>query len=213
METKASKNKKMSWFGRHWLDLIALFISMVALWFSYRQNHITRRLAHLHLDPSVKAMFDLPKEGNPVFVITNDGDTAIVSLSVFHNVYLFDAKKQQIVSAAKTGKWLGDRMIYREELKPSEYEQTELLGVNAPDTQVSIYEFNIRYYRPEDMKLYTKRELYFIMDRRAFAHVDFRTNPYYSHIMDSIDRFDFPQTQYDPGKLKTILESWDKSKP
>jgi hypothetical protein len=203
----------ISWLGKNWIALLALIISIISAWFSCEQNSLSKRIAHLHLDPVVEPMFDLPAKGNPIFVVTNQGDIPVASLSVSHKIFTFDSVTRKIVSAIAAGSWLGKKIIFKEELKPTEFVSSELIDISGPINDVSVYLFNLKYYRFEDMEPYENEIIYFVRGRQVFDHRHFRKDPLYPDIIDKIGEFAFPDNPYDSGKFKEVIQAWEKSNP
>jgi hypothetical protein len=89
---------------------------------------------------------------------------------------------------------------------PTDYADVELLDVNAPSTRVSIYVFDISYYREQDMKQYGKHDLFAVEKGKVISDEEFRKKREYRDIIKSIEKFRFPATQSSPGQLKTVLD-------
>ncbi len=187
------------------ISFLALLVSFKSASFSYQKNQITQKLAHLHIDPNVDIKYDLPVTGNPVFLVMNNGDTEIKALSVRHSVYIYNKRLDKIMSAVKAGYKLSDRMIYKEVLLPTEYATAELVDVNTPNENVSVYVFDVSYYRTEDMKQYGSHELFFIEDRKVITDSEYRKRSNYRQIIKSIENVIFPTQENSPGQLKSTL--------
>lgn len=202
----------INWLANNWMSLLALIIAIVAAYFAFDQNKIAKKLSHLHIIPEVKSMFIFPLKGNPIYSIINTGDIPIVSLSVEHSMYVFDKKVLKITTASKMGYMFGDRMIFTEELYPTQIKKQELMGVNPVQDRVIVYKFDLKYYRSTDMTVYKKQEIFFVDDGVVIKHSDYRKNTNYFTIMTGIENTTFPSNQYDPDKLKNIIENLDKDK-
>lgn len=177
-----------SWLRKNCISLLALIISIAALSYTHKQSSLASKQAHLHIEPVIKTYFDLPKEKNPVFVIANEGDIQVVSVSVGNRVFVFDKNIGKITSAAEAGRLFSPGAIFRENLKPTEYEDLELLKVSSKENLIVVYEFFIKYFRENDMKEF-ERTGYFqsMIRKRNFLIVESK----YSRIIDVACRIIF----------------------
>jgi len=202
----------LEWITSNWMSLLALLIAALAAFFSYQQSKTAKRLAHSHIMPEVKCLFDFPVQGNPIVSVSNTGDIPTTSLSVMHNLYVYDKHSHSITSAAKVGYMFTDKMIYKKSLGPTEYVKQELVRVDPVDRVIAVYEFLIRFYRATDMKETDQRELFFVDDGKAYSHAEYIDAEDYLKIMRGIESVKIPEMRHDPGKLKTVLEALDEAK-
>lgn len=201
------RKKMVTWLRKNWISLVALIVSVCALYYTHKQSSLASKLAHLHIEPVIKTYFDLPKEKNPVFVIANEGDITVVSVSVGNRVFVFDKNKGEIASAAEAGRVFSPGAIFRENLKPTEYEDLELLKVSPREHLIVVYEFFIKYFRENDMKEFKRTEYFFINGFNVVSHADFLNNIFYRTLMAEIDNFTTPAQERIPGTLKQYLDS------
>ena len=199
--------KVLTWLRKNCISLVALIISMFALYYTYKQSSLASKLAHLHIEPLIKTYFDLPKEKNPVFVIANEGDIPVVSVSVGNRVFIFDKNMGKIESAAEAGRIFSPGVIFRENLKPTEYEDLELLKVSHQKHLIVVYQFFINYFRENDMKKFERTEYFFIDGFTAVSHVDFLKNRFYRTLMEQITNFTMTAQERIPGTLRQYLDS------
>jgi len=191
------------------ISVLALGVSVWSVRVNVERNRIARSLAHSHIEPTVKCLFDLPEDGNPVFLVTNNGDIPAVSLAIAHNLYVFDKATLELTMSSQAGNLFTDDMIYREELKPTEYVSQELLWVGPVEELIAVYLFNLRYYRETDMQRFDRQETFFVDDGQVYSHSEFRRTTSYRPIMAEIERAQMPEIQFDPGRLKEVLEMLD----
>ena len=189
------------------ISLFALIVSMFALFYAYKQSSLASKQAHLHIEPVIKTYFDLPKKKNPVFVISNEGDIPVVSVSVGNRVFVFDKNIEKIASAAETSRIFSPSAIFRESLKPTEYEKMELLKVSPQDRLIVVYEFFIKYFREKDMKEFECTEYFFVDGFNMITHSDFLKNKFYRTLMSKITNFKMPSQERIPGTLRQYLDS------
>jgi len=197
----------VTWLSRNWISILALIISMAALLYTHKQSSLASKQAHLHIEPVIKTYFDLPKEKNPVFVIANEGNIPVVSLSVGYRDFVFDKNIEKIVSATKAVHIFSPGAIFREKLKPTEYERMELLKVSPQDRLIVVYEFFIKYFREKDMKKFERNEYCFVDGFNVVSHVDFLKNRFYRTLMSEINNFTMPAYERIPGTLRQYLDS------
>lgn len=69
------------WLAKNWMALLALIISAASTWFAYAQHRFAKHLAHVHIEPALVSLLDLPKKENPVYIVSNQGDIPVVSFS------------------------------------------------------------------------------------------------------------------------------------
>lgn len=206
MVGKISK-QLVNWLRKNWISLLALIISMAALLYTHKQSSLASKQAHLHIEPVIKTYFDLPKEKNPVFVIANEGDIQVVSVSVGNRVFVFDKNIGKIAYAAEAGRLFSPGAIFRENLKPTEHEYLELLKVSSKENLIVVYEFFIKYFRENDMKEFERTEYFFIDGFNIVSHADFLKNRFYRTLMAEITNFTMPAQERIPGTLRQYLDS------
>lgn len=197
----------VTWLKKNWISLLALIVSMVALFYTHKQSSLASKQAHLHIEPVIKTYFDLPEEKNPVFVIANEGDIPVVSVSVGNRVFVFDKNTEKVISAAETHRIFSLGAIFCEKLKPTEHEDLELLKVSAQEHTIVVYEFLIKYFRENDMKQFEGTEYFFIDGLNLVSHADFVKNRFYRTLMGEINNFTMPSKEEIPGRLRQYLDS------
>ena len=200
----------ISWVCSNWLELVAIIIASFAAYFAYIQNKTTKRLSHLHINPSIKCMLDFPEKENPILFLSNDGDIPVVSLSIKHEMYIYNKNKETLISAIQMGYLFSDKVVFKKLLDPSEHINQELVRCDPVEGKVLIYKFILKYYRESDMQEYSSVELFFIDDGKIYNHKDYKNNDNYQRVMISIDSYKFPERNIAPGKLKTVLDGIDK---
>lgn len=203
--------KLFDWIKKNWMSVIALVISFAAAFYTHKYVKLYENSFYHHIEPAIKCMFDFPKDSNnPFFVVTNDGDIPVYSLSVMYSVYIFNKNTpEEITRYIKAGYKLSDRVIYRESLRPTEHVSLELLGVSAVSPFIVTYMVELKYYVWKDMQKQSKRELFFVDEGEVYKHFDFKDNVNYKKIMQNIEMFEWPKTEYAPGTLKKMIEAWD----
>jgi hypothetical protein len=199
---------EFAWYRlkKNWMSLLALLISLGSLLLNIGNYTADKRLAHLHMEPTVKCLFDFPDDGNPVFLVTNNGDIPAVSLSIAHSVYVFDRTTLDLATVAQSGNLFSDNVIYREELRPTEYASLELVRVDPVDRLIAVYLFDLRYYRESDMQSYDRQEIFYVDSGQVYSQSEFIRTATYRPIMEGIEQFQMPLIQYDPGSLRELLE-------
>jgi hypothetical protein len=201
------KGKMVTWLQENWIALLALIISIFALYFTYKQSSLALKQAHLHIEPLIKTYFDLPKEKNPVFVIANEGDIPVVSVCVGNRVFCFDKNSEKIVFASKASRIFSSGALFRESLKPTEYENLELLKVSPQEHIIVVYEFSLKYFREKDMKEFVRTEYFFIDGFNMVPHSDFLKHRFYRTLMAEITNFKMPSQKMIQGTLQQYLDS------
>jgi len=201
--------KPFDWIKKNWMSVIALVISLVAAFYTHKHVKLYESSFYHHIEPAIKCMFDFPEDSNPLFVVTNDGDIDVHSLSVMHSIYTFNKNKEELKIGIKAGRELSDRMIYREILRPTERVSQELIRVNYVDPFMAVYMFEVKYYVWKDMQKQSKRELFFIDEGKVYKHFDFKDDVNYKKIMQQIEMLELPKPEYPPGTLKKMIEAWD----
>jgi tetratricopeptide (TPR) repeat protein len=177
------------------ISVIALSISLIAFWYPYS---LSKRLAHLHIDPEIKTLFNLNKDGNnPILTISNVGNIPAVTVSVNYQVFVLNKENGNIESAS-SGKGIYDpRIFFSEQIKPSEHPELRLLGYKAPNRLV-VYEFNLKYFRESDMQEYSRKIYYFIDNNEVLNRDQFKKSALYPDVMADIASFSFEQ---EPNQL------------
>jgi hypothetical protein len=97
-------------------------------------------------------------------------------------------------------------------LNSTEYKKQELLRVDPVINIVTVYRFDVKYYRETDMEEYRRLEFFFVDNGIAYSHAQYRKNEHYFKIMAGIESTEIPEPKYPPGKIKEVLESLDKEK-
>ncbi len=199
--------KMVTWLKKNWISLLALIISVVALFYTHKQSSLASKQAYLHIEPVMKTYFDLPKEKNPVFVIANEGDIPVVSVSVGNRVFVFNKNISKIAAAAEFGRIFSPGAIFCEYLKPSEYRDLELIKVKPQEHLIVAYEFHIKYFRETDMREFDRTEYHFIDGHNLVKHADFLQNKFYRILMSEITNFRMPEQERIPGTLRQYLDA------
>ncbi len=201
----------MDWLFKNWIALAALILSTIALVCTHSQYKMSRRLAHLHLDPIIKTYFDAPAEKNPVFVLSNEGDNPAVSVSAVVRLYVYNKNQKKVVSTASMGRIFSSGALYREELKPTEHESLELIKVNPKPNLIVLYQFSIKYLRKTDMREFAHVEYFFVDAGVPMVHANFRSSEHYRQLMSEIRRVQIPDREWDRGSLRKYLDSTEET--
>ena len=202
------ENKKnRCWFIQNWIALAALIISIIALVHTHLAYDLQTQLSHLHMEPIIKTSFDLPSNKNPVFVVFNEGNVPAVSVSCGYCVFTFNKGQKKIETAAKGGRVFSPGVIYKESLKSTEYASMDLLGVQPVKNILVIYQFDLVYFREQDMKQFLRKEYYFVDNGQVIVQSKFRHNPLYRDVMYQISQTVIPDPSWAPGMLKTYLDN------
>jgi len=195
------------WFSQNWMALVALIISIGALAYTHLTYDLQAKLSHLHIEPIIKTSFDLPPYKSPVFVVFNEGNIPAVSVSCGYSVFTFNKSQKKIETAAKAGRVFSPGVIYKESLKSTEYASMDLLGVQPAKNTLVVYQFDLVYFREQDMKQFTRKEYYFVDNGRVLSLSDFRSNPLYRDVMYQISQTVVPDSNWMPGTLKAYLDN------
>lgn len=121
------------------ISVISVMISALSAGFTYQQYQLSMDVAHLHITPKVSMLFDMPKNGNPIIVIHNDGDISVVSLSVRHKMFVYDKGLTIITNTIDTNMALSDIMTFKEKFNPMEYIKEELVKLEPIRGFIAIY--------------------------------------------------------------------------
>jgi hypothetical protein len=195
------------WLQKKWMSLLALVVSLASLALGIMSFTFSRGLAHLHMEPTVKCLFDFPNDANPVLLVTNNGDIAVASLSVTHSFYVFNKSTLDLSAAGQSGNLFRDDVLYREELRPADYVSLELVRFDPVDGFIGVYVFDLKFYRQSDMRSFCRREVFYVDEGRVYSRSEFMKTTSYRPIMEQIELLQMPTIQYDPGKLREVLEA------
>jgi hypothetical protein len=208
-DSAAEKNEAnmVEWFRENWIALLALILSIPAIIFTYCQYRLSRSLAHLHIEPTIKTYFDAPAEKNPIFALSNEGNVPAASVSVVVRLYVYNKNKKAIVSTASMGEIFSPGAIYREELKPTEHVSLELIGVKPKSNLIVAYQFSIRYFRKSNMREFSRVEYSFVDAGVPVAHADFLSSEHYRHLMSEIPSVEVPLPKWDRGSLREYFDA------
>jgi hypothetical protein len=191
------------WLKKNWLSLIAIIISVISLWYTYKQSLLTFRLAHLHIEPEIKTQFILKKgESNPTLAIINAGNIPVVSVRFHYKAFILNKETRKIETGAEGVHSLAPGTIYSEHLKPGEQAVIQLLGIEATGRLV-VYEFDVKYFRESDMLEYNRNDYYFIDNNIVLNHSQFRNSPLYRDVMSNISSFSFDTPKGEPNQVLT----------
>jgi hypothetical protein len=135
--------------------------------------------------------------GSPLVVVENDGLIGIASLGVKLESFYFDKITNNITGmtintdpASDIG---GNYVIFENILDPKEKVSLSLARYSDKRDEynrtyaISAYVFDLDYYRPLDLKHYSKRVIYFYDNGTVYKDIDFTNNSYYQSIMNCID--------------------------
>ncbi len=116
--SKTSKIKLIKdWLKENFVGLIALIISLIALWQTHKQGLLTFRLAHLHIEPEINTQLYLEKDANnPTYVIANTGNIPVVSMSVNYQVFILKKETGKIEAASDANSIFAPGILYSEYL-------------------------------------------------------------------------------------------------
>jgi len=210
-----TNRESKGWWRDHWISILALIISALSALFAYSQYSITKSLSHMHIEPTLKIMFDIPKTGNPIFAIANIGDIKVISVSGKYNEYFFDKKINKIKFTAKTGNIFDERWMYIKELNPNEHKKFEVTSLKLTSNNpiiVHVHHFELKYFRESDMKEYLRQDFYFLDSGRLYNHKEYTDNISYKKIMFEIEnlKVQIPRIQTKPGQIKESLDLLDR---
>ncbi len=212
MDNGSGKQQNKNWFGQNWIALIALLISIFSVFYTHLNYGLQTKLSHLQIKPMIKTYFDLPVDKNPIFVVANEGSVPAVSLSCGYYVFTFNKNQKKVVVAGKAGRVFSPGVIYKELFNPTDYESMELVGVSSAENTLVIYQFDLIYFRKQDMDEYSRREYYFVDNGRLLSHSEYRLDPLYRDVMYQISQTIIPDSQWDSGALRQYLENQSEFK-
>jgi len=189
------------------LSIVAILIALSSLFISYEQNEITKQLNHLYIDPQIACHFwynaDNTSE-SPYVVIKNEAPIEIIDIGVKHKFYYFDKVEKKISDGVSIGNGLedigGDHMLFEPILAPNDFITSPLVRMDSKNLSrfISVYLFDVDYYRAEDLKHYSNRTIFFIDKGKVFKNRDFINTEYYPYILKEINSFSFPANQSYP---------------
>lgn len=210
--TDASTSTAIEWLFTNAVALFALVVAIVSLSVSALQNRRAGRLAREHLKPELKFDFDRPPDKNPVFAIWNSGYIGAESVTATYTLYIYVKSTMEIAGVSKMGYMFGPGSLYRQSLMPSEHEILELAGVKPSPDQIAMYEFEIRYFRPSDMRQYDETHYFFDEGGKYVPHSEFRKSPHYSHLLALAAKVELqvPESK-NPGHLREYYDTHGKS--
>lgn len=202
----------LAWVRANWMASLALLVAALSAYFARQQNEVAKSLAHLHMEPVVQTTMDIADTGHPVFVVQNDGDIPIASLSLRHSMYGFDARTKDVAVEVRSGTIMSERMAFVENLPPARFHREELVTLSPSPPNVAVHVFDIQYYRASDMKQFRRTEYWFVDGGQAFDHKTYRSNPNYRDAMQAIDHLPTvtPAGAREPGVLNQVLERMEE---
>lgn len=188
------------------LSIVAIIIALSSAYIAYEQNELTKELNHLNIDPQISCHFyynAYNTSESPYVVIKNEAPIRVIDVGVKHAMYSFDKVEKKILSGGIWGNGLEDigcdYMLFQPVLAPKDFITSPLARYSGNlSTFITIYSFDIDYYRAEDMKHYSNRAIFFIDNGKIFENRDFINNEYYPDILKEINSFSFPSNQSYP---------------
>lgn len=189
------------------ISIVAILIALSSLYISYEQSEITKQLNHLYIDPQITCHFWYNANNtsdSPYVVIKNEAPIKIIDVGVKHKFYYFDKVEKKIYAGVNIGNGLedigGDYMIFQPILAPKDFITSPSVRMDSKNLSrfISIYLFDVDYYRAEDLKHYNNRTIFFIEKGKVFKNRDFIDNEYYPYILKEINSFTFLSNQSYP---------------
>jgi len=174
------------------IEFWAFLISAVAFGFSLYTFFEQRKLNHLHITPTLSCKFEYPikiingkliiDKSFPEIIITNTSPISISSFSVDIKYYIYDKAKSKIIIYGESGYNSHEHFIFKKTFDPGDHINKRDMAIEAQDG-ITIHEFNLTYYRPNDMKKFIQKELFFIEKGNIFSHKGFLNNSSYADII------------------------------
>lgn len=196
---------------------IAILISVLALTISVSQYRLQSRLAFQHLFPEISTQFIFPSNGDPTLALVNRGDIPAASISVKHEMYVFDKQQGKVIFTTLAGNVLNRPFFFVNEMTPNDLKTMGgMMKYSQLQGTVQIYVFHVQWYRAKDMEEKHERVIYFVDDGKVLDHPTFKAEAadQYETIMRELDK-PLPATSsnIDPDQLKQILEALTKAQP
>jgi len=157
----------------------------------------------------------------PWVVVKNDGPISIVSLGVTSELFSFDKIKNNITEKMgitdPANDFGGNYGIFKNTLIPKESVSLPLARFSDKRDEynktyaISVYVFDLDYYRPSDMKYYNKRVIFFYDNGTVYRDRDFMNNSYYRSIMNCIGAQSFISKYQSYPPISFLMENITKS--
>ena len=159
------------------LSTVAIVISGISALFSYQQFSLASKIAHLHIDPTMKysmSYYDNSiKKRDPKLFITNVSSLPVSSLSFYPKIFMYNHKTNIITSTIELENAFLDSFGMIEELPPGKTVVFPHLPTMDLNKDISVYLFEVKYYRKSDMKEYTDLEYFFVDDNTLYSRAEY----------------------------------------
>ncbi len=179
-----SNSSTTDWWTRAFA-IIAIICSGYSIWINYHTSK-------LHLDPSVKCFFEKTDNNQLRFSIKNEGPLTASLLSVAYYGFMYYPKKKIIsimeMQSSPLSEVPGKNWLYVKNLEPNEI-KSKIITDNRKQERdyIFIYLLKLRYYRKNDMKLFTKDSIFFANRNNIYSHKEFKERSDYKHIRQQMD--------------------------
>ena len=187
-----------TWLGKNWISLSALVIAIASACFAYNQTIITKRIAHLHVEPEVlfKANFKSSPGRPPHFKLTNFGPIKAVQVEIqlYELRYCPDANKIRLAVYGSDTHWKIQELDVNKpeyfDIPHSWYDgkyYLELAALENKKVDDFVMEAYITYRRKSDLKFYKKRSFYFFDSQgKILTENDIIDNKNYKQVLNSV---------------------------
>ena len=124
---------------------------------------------------------------NPEITFTNTGPVKAIAFSVDYERYLYDKSLSAIVSRSSLFSVTHGHLVFEKKLEPADSIKEQLDGFHSQNN-VGIYVFTISYYRESDMKMFDRKEIFFIENDEVFSEKDYAKNNNYKAVVQAMKK-------------------------
>ncbi len=146
----------------------------------------------LHLEPSIECFLEKADNNQLRFSIKNNGpiDASLLSVAYYELMYYPKKKIISVMQMQNTplSKVPGTDWLYVKNLEPKE-KKSKLVGDNRNQERnyIFIYLLKSHFYRQKDMKLFTRKSIFFADRNKIYTHDEFKERSDYKHIRQQMD--------------------------
>lgn len=188
---------------------IAIASLLCSLYFGYVNLNLQNKINKLHVDASIVTAIQSQKS-KYYLIVKNISPVNIIYLKIKFNVLEYSMKHQKIIGiSTKTKDILNEAETIKieNELPPDNIASIFLDTVYGNLNEIiEILQFDITYYRAQDLKMYTYKPTYFISKGTIYTSESALTKKLIPDLIDVIDDISNMQKEADRMKSKSDNE-------
>lgn len=193
MGTERRDKTGIFWYlGPVLASVLSLLIAGASLYFSFKNQSTTEQINLLNVEPDIEYWYSYEGGLKDKFMVRNNGPIRITNLSVTHRTYTYNVEKGRWTSLSTSGhpvmNPLGRNWIFQEQLQVNEplIRETGSSPQSHTGREIIGQEFEITFYRENDMKLFSKHVTFLIHKGSVYTpgeNIDDET------VRDALDTF------------------------